>query len=416
MEEKLKAAKEILRKYDQEQLLVKFDELSEDNKIKLLDQILTLDFGDVEKLYENTKIVKDFKKDKIEPIDYVDKEKLKEEETNEYTILGKKEIIEGKLAVVTMAGGQGTRLGHNGPKGTFMVNITPQQSIFEILCNKLKKAKEEYNVYIPWYIMTSKDNNEQTISFFEENQYFGYPKSNIMFFVQGELPMLDTEGKILVNETGLIKEAANGHGGIFATMLDNGVNYDMKTRGIKWIFISGVDNILANYVDPLFIGLAENKKVLAAGKSVVKRSPDEKVGVFCKKNGKPSVIEYTEISESLANQRKENGELLYGESHILCNLFNIEAIERLSKDKLPYHTAFKKATYIDKEGKLVVGDKPNAYKFESFLFDAFELLDDIAILRVKREDEFSPIKNANGEDSPETAKKLYEEWIKRNSK
>ena len=277
----------------------------------------------------------------------------------------------------------------------------------------LKEAGKKYDVTIPWFIMTSRENNEETVNFFEKNRYFGYQKDkNIFFFIQGELPMVDTEGKILIGEDGLIKQAADGHGGIFLSMKKNGIIYDMKSRGIEWAFIGGVDNVLVNMVDPVLLGLAIDKKVLAAGKSVVKAGPHEKVGVFCKRNGKPSVVEYSEISEEMAEATNENGGLIYGESHILCNLFSVKAIEEISKNTLPYHSAFKKAKYLDKDGNLITSDKPNAYKFEAFLFDAFESLDDMAILRVKREEEFAPVKNAEGVDSPETARKLYKEFHK----
>ena len=149
---------------------------------------------------------------------------------------------------------------------------------------------------------------------------------------------------------------------------------------------------------------------------MVKANPHEKVGVFCKKNGKPSVIEYSEITPEMAEERDENGELKYGESHILCNLFNIKAIEKVSQMNLPYHIAFKKAKYIDKDGNVVKPEEPNAYKFEAFLFDAFEALDNLAILRVKREEEFAPVKNAEGVDSPETARKLYRDFHSKKSK
>ena len=184
----------------------------------------------------------------------------------------------------------------------------------------------------------------------------------------------------------------------------------MRKRNIKWVFIGGVDNCLVKMVDPVLMGIAIDKKVTAAGKSVVKANAHEKVGVFCKKNGKPSVVEYSEISEEMAERITADGELVFGESHILCNLFNISSIERMGSMPLPYHSAFKKATYIDKDGNKVVPTSPNAYKFEAFLFDAFGELDDMAILRVKREEEFAPVKNATGVDSPETARELYKKF------
>ena len=412
MEEKYLAAEEKLKKFGQEHLLSQYEKLSKENKVKLLDEILTLDFNEVNELYKKVNNTVDFGSSKIEPIEYTDKSAMSKEELAHYNEIGLKAIKEGKLAAVTMAGGQGTRLGHNGPKGTFDLGLDSHKPIFEILCDTLKDAEKKYGTYVMWYIMTSNENNDATVKFFEEHSYFGYPKEKIIFFKQGELPMIDTQGKVLLGENGLIKKAADGHGGIFLSMKKNGIIYDMKTRGREWAFIGGVDNVLVNMVDPVILGLAIDKKVLAAGKSVVKAGPHEKVGVFCKRNGKPSVVEYSEISKEMAELTNENGDLVYGESHILCNLFSVKAIEEISKNNLPYHSAFKKAKYLDKDGNVVTSDTPNAYKFEAFLFDAFESLEDIAILRVKREEEFAPVKNAEGVDSPETARKLYKEFHK----
>ena len=413
MDEKLKQIEQTLEKYGQEQLLDEYNRLTDEKqKQDFLDSILTIDFNQVKTLYEKSKEEPAFANSKIEPIDYVDKSKLSDEEYEELKEIGTKEIKEGKLAVVTMAGGQGTRLGHTGPKGTFDLGLDTHKSIFEILTDILIKAREDYGVDIPWYIMTSEENNQQTEQFFKEHNYFGYPKGCITFFKQGKLPMISTDGKVLVDENHKIKEAADGHGGIFHSMLKDGVVYDMKARGIEWVFIGGVDNVLVKPVDPILLGLVVKKQVVAAGKSIVKANPQERVGVFCKRNGRPSVIEYTEITPEMAEETDENGELKYGESHILCNLFSLKAIEKVSQMELPYHIAFKKAKYIDKDGNLVVPEKPNAYKFEAFLFDAFESLENFAVLRVKREEEFAPVKNAEGVDSPETARKLYQDFHK----
>ena len=260
--------------------------------------------------------------------------------------------------------------------------------------------------------MASEQNNEQTVEFFEANNYFNYPKEKIVFFKQGELPVLNHEGKVLLNEEKRINKAADGHGGIFISMKKNNIIEDMKEEGINWVFIGPVDNVLVKMVDPIFVGICEEKNVKAGGKSIVKAYPEERVGVFCKKNGKPGVVEYTEISESMSNRKDENGNLVYGESHINCNIFNISVIDEIGENKLPYHSAYKKIPYINKEGEIVKPSEPNAYKFEAFIFDAFEKLEDMAILRVKREEEFAPIKNAEGKDSPETARKLYEEFWK----
>ena len=401
-----------LKSANQTQIINAYDRADEETKRMLMEQVERIDFNQVADLYETTKHEVNFSNDVIEAIPYVDKEKLSKDEFNKFLEIGKNEIKAGRYAVVTMAGGQGTRLGHTGPKGTFDIGLESHKSIFEILIDSLKEDCQKYGVVIPWYIMTSKENNDDTVNFFEEHNYFGYGKENIMFFQQGKLPMVDENGKILINEKGVIKEASDGHGGIFQSMKKNGVTEDMNKRGVKWAFVGPVDNILVKMVDPILLGVMINQNVQAGGKSTVKANAAEKVGVFCKRNGKPGVVEYTEISKEMAERTNEKGELVFAESHLNCNMFSVKAIEDVANKNLPYHIAHKKASYIDENGNLVVPEKPNAYKFESFIFDAFDMLDDMAILRVKREEEFAPVKNAEGTDSPETARKLYEDFYK----
>ena len=407
MENKLKEIQDLLKKHKQEHLLNGYKKLNDNRKKELIEQIQNTDFELIESLYRNTA-----KEDKnidtnVEPIEYLDKYKLKDK-FKYYEEIGQKALRQGKLAAVTMAGGQGTRLGHNGPKGTFDIGLESHKSLFELLSENIKNEADKYGVIVPWFIMTSEENYDDTIEFFKEHNFFGYElNKNIFFFNQGKLPMVDTEGKILIGEDGLIKQAADGHGGVYVALLKNGMLEKMKQMGIEWIYIGGVDNCLAKIVDPVFMGIAIDKGVIGASKSVVKANPKEKAGVFCKKNGRPSVIEYTEISEEMAEAVDKDGELLYGEANILCHIFKLSAIEKMAEKPLPYHSAFKKATYIDKDGNKIVPDSPNAYKFEAFLFDAFGELDDMAVVRVRREEEFAPVKNAEGVDSPKTAKELY---------
>ena len=407
MEAKLEMAKEILAKYGQEHILNFYNELSEQQKTQILDEILTIDFKLLKDLYQQTKIKPNFENSKIEPIAHVTKEKLSQEEIEKYTKIGEEIIKKGKLAVVTMAGGQGTRLGHSGPKGTYDIGLSSHKSIFEILCDNLKKAREKYNADIPWYLMTSKENNKDTVQFFEQNNYFDYPKEAINFFIQGKIAMLDTNGKVLLDENGMIKQAADGHGGIFEAMRKNGVIYSLQEKGIEWVFVSGVDNILAKFVDPVFIGMQADMKQMTASKSVVKAYAEEKVGVFCKRDGKPGVIEYSEISKELAEATDETGGFLLGDSNIVNHQFHISVLEKISTQKLPYHIAFKKANYKNEKGEIIEATEPNSYKFEAFLFDIFSFVPDMLVFRVKREEEFAPVKNAEGKDSPETARELY---------
>jgi len=407
-------AKTKLENSNQKHLLNFYGKMSKEKQERLLAQIEKLDLNQIEKLYDAIKNpVEEKTETKVEPIGYVDKAKLSKEEKVEYTKLGNDALSSGKIAAVTMAGGQGTRLGHKGPKGTYDLGLKSHKTLFEIICDTLKKVQKENGVTIPWYIMTSEENNETTEKFFETNNYFGYPKEAISFFKQGQYPMLDTNGKILLDENGLIKEAADGHGGVYIAMLKNNVIEDMKKKGIKWVVVGGIDNVLVKMFDPIFIGLYLKQGYPSASKSVVKSYPEEKVGVFCKKNGKPSIIEYTELSKEMANDRDENGELKYGESNIIVHIFDVNVIEKITRNKLPYHPAFKKANYMDENGNIVIAEKENAYKFEAFMFDAFEQLDNMSILRVNREEEFAPVKNSDekGVDCPKTARELYKKYF-----
>lgn len=400
-----------LKKYNQEHIL-KYD-LNNKQQEELEKQIENIDFEQLKSLYESTKEEKCIEEKKIEHIPYTDKTKLTKEEQLSLFEIGEQVIKQGHYAVITMAGGQGTRLGHNGPKGTYALDtINGKKYIFEIIIDRLKKAEKQYNVTIPWYVMTSKENHQDTILFLEKNNYFGYNKDKIKFFKQGELPLIDTQGKIILDENAKIKEAADGNGGIYEALSKSGMLQELKQNQIEWIFISGIDNILSNFVDPILLGLTIKENNVIASKSVAKANPQEKVGVFCKMNGKPKIIEYTDLPEEMAEELDENGELMYGEVNIGTYLYNRSVLENLANAKLPYHAAFKKSGYLNANGKFIEPDEPNVFKFETFIFDAFTRYDDMTIMRVKREDEFAPVKNRTGNDSPETAVKLYNEKYK----
>lgn len=387
--------------------------LKDNNQLE--EQVKRIDFEQIMKLYEGTKKSNDIEQKKFEGIGYVEKDKLSRKEYEELSDIGEEVIKNGRYAVVTMAGGQGTRLGHTGPKGTYKIDlVTSEKFLFEILVDSLKQISKKYGVDVPWYIMTSRENNNQTQKFLEEHSYFGYPSEKVKLFMQGELPLIDTNGKILLDKNGCIKEASDGNGGIYEAINKNGVLQDMKQKGIEWIFIGGIDNILLNISDPILIGLTVKQRNLIASKSVVKSNPKERVGVFGRVNGKPKVIEYTELPEKMAEETDANGNLIFGDANILNHLLNIKVLEDLANVKLPYHIALKKAGYLDEHNNYIEPTEPNAYKFEAFIFDAFERYEDMSVLRVKREDEFAPIKNAEGADSPETAKKLYNNKMKEN--
>lgn len=404
-----------LKKYNQEHIIKIMEKFTEEEKEKISKQINGMDFENLTNLY-NELNKEEFNLGKvIEPISALKKNKLPLEQLEEMNDLGKNIIMTGKFAVATMSGGQGTRLGYSKPKGTFKIDVEPKPKyLFEIVCDTLKRANKQYDVVIPWYIMTSEENNDEIIEFFEENNYFEYPKKDVMFFKQGQMPLISEEGKLLVSENKTIKEASDGNGGIFKSMATSGCLADMEKRGVKWIFIGSIDNVLLKMADPSLIGLAEAKNVKIATKSVLKSGPKERVGVICRRDGKVGVIEYSEMPEELAEAVDEDGELIYGESHIMCNLFNLDVLKELSKITLPYHKAYKKNSYLNEDGELVVPEKPNSYKFETFIFDSFNYVSDIAILRGSREVDFAPVKNKEGVDSPATARELYNNYWKNN--
>lgn len=413
MDTNFNKAKKILEKNNQMHVI---PFLKNGKNDAIINQILNIDFKELNNLYKKTKENNIVKKDELSPITALNPKKLSKKELEELEKIGQDIVKNNKFAVSTMAGGQGTRLGHDRAKGTYKINLNEEDKyLFELIVDDLKRANIRYNVVIPWYIMTSKENNKDTVDFLEEKKYFGYPKDFVYIFKQEELPLIDTEGKLLIDKKECIKEASNGNGGIFNSMLKNNVIADMEKRGIEWVFIGSVDNILLKNVDTLLIGLTCKKGTKIGTRTVLKRSPNEKVGVLCKQDNKIEVIEYTELPENISNLKDEDGDLLYGESHIMCNLFNLEAIKKCSTKALEYHVAVKKSEFLDESKNLIKPKEPNAYKFEQFIFDSFKLFDDIAILRGIREEDFAPIKNKEGEDSPQTAKKLYESYWK-NSK
>ncbi len=387
-----------LEKYNQEHLLNFYGELNENEKKHLIDQVNVIDFDLIENLYSGIGKVK-------EEVEVTSMSSFSSRD--DYAKVGLECMKNGEYALVTMAGGQGTRLGFDGPKGTYMLDYGINKSLFEIQCDKLMNIYKMCNVYTSWYIMTSYENNDATVEFFEQNNYFNYPKDRISFFIQDELPMIDINGKILMDSKSNIKMGANGHGGIFLALTKNGIIEKMKRDNVKWIFIGGIDNILLPVDNPDLVGFSVMEDFLVSSMIVEKGYPDEKVGVFCKKNGKPSVIEYIEMTPEMNNLKDDNGNLVYGDAHILCNLFNISVLDSIANKNLPYISALKKADYINELGELVVSEFPNAYKFEMFIFDAFSYVEEVGLLKGLREEIFAPIKNASGVDSPNTASSLY---------
>lgn len=407
----LNKAKEILKTYNQEHLLQFYDELTETEQENLVNQILSINFDEILYLYKKSKFDVTDSTEEVEPLPYYDKSKFTDEELEFYSDIGKTAIHQNSIAVITLAGGQGSRLGINGPKGSFKLDTRPKISLFEVLCNYLKSARDLYGVTIPWYIMTSTDNNNDTIKFFRNNDFFGYGKENITFFIQENLPMIDTKGKLILEEIYKIKVGSNGNGNLFAALKKYDLLTKMRNQGIKWAFIGGVDNVLLNPLDTLFIGLTLHSGNIISSKTLIKEDPTSKDWIFALKNGKPAIVDCENFTSELSKIQDEQGNYLYRETNMLAHLFHIDALDYMKDIDIPYHRAFRKSPFVNYEGMKEVPEKPNIYKFEKFVFDAFSHFDNITLLRVDANDEFSPIKDFTGKYNPEIAKKKYEEMI-----
>lgn len=412
MIDKLNLAEKILKKYNQEHLLNFYNDLSENEKNILIKQILDINFEKIMNLYLASKNNNDLSSTEISPLPHIEKDKLTYNELTYYTQIGEAVIQNNEIAVVTMAGGQGSRLGYKGPKGSYMLDLKPdKKSLFQILAENIIETNIKYNTLIPWYIMTSLENNKQTIDFFKLNDFFGYPKEKIRFFKQDKLPLINTESKLILQEPYIIKEASNGNGNVFRSMKNSGVIDDLKKQQIKWVCFGGIDNVLLKNVDPLFLGLIINNNMEIGSKSIFKKDPLEKTAVYCRKNGKPSILDYDNISLELSESRITNTDTyLYREANMLSHIMSLNAIEKVKDIDLRYHRAFKKNAFVNFEGVKQVPDKPNTFKFESFIFDSFSYFDDMLLLRVNEDEEFAPIKDFTGIYNPDNAIEKYNSY------
>lgn len=320
--------------------------------------------------------------------------------------LGLDAIRAGKVGAVLLAGGQGTRLGLDKPKGTLNIGVDRELYLFEQLFRNLMDVTDQAEAYVPMYIMTSNINHDDTVNFFEEHVYFGYPKDYVKFFVQEMVPACDYEGHVYMESDTEVAMSPNGNGGWFGSMVKAGLLEDIHARGIEWINVFAVDNCLQRIADPLFIGATIDSGCESGAKVVRKAAPDEKVGVLCTEDGRPSIAEYYEMTEEMATARKENGDLLYGFGVILNYLFSEKKLEEIADANMPIHVVEKKIPHVDAEGNPIKPEQPNGYKFETLVLDMVHMMKDCIPYEVVREREFAPIKNLHGVDSLDSAREL----------
>ncbi len=319
--------------------------------------------------------------------------------------LGKELISAGKVAAFVVAGGQGTRLGFDGPKGNFPISPIKNKTLFRIFADSIAAASQKYQADCPWYVMASPLNYGQTTEIFRSNNYYGMGEKNVFVFQQETLPNFSLDGKILLEDKAKIACSPDGHGGSFRALYQSGALDDMKRRGVEFLSYWQVDNPLINIFDPLFIGLHVLDKAEMSSKTLIKSGPKEKVGNFCLVDGRVNVIEYSDLPDELAEKRNPDGSLVFELGSIAIHIINRTFVEKLNAGdfSLPLHRAVKKIQHIDKKGNTVESD---GIKLESFVFDALPLASKSVILQTIRSEEFAPTKNATGVDSVETTRQM----------
>jgi UDP-N-acetylglucosamine/UDP-N-acetylgalactosamine diphosphorylase len=333
---------------------------------------------------------------------------------------GSAAIQAGRVAAFTVAGGQGTRLGYDGPKGTYPVTPVTQKTLFQVFAEKIARSGERFGVTIPWFILTSEINNDATVAAFEAADYFGLSPNSVHFIVQGLVPAVDHEGRILLSEKGKIAMTPDGHGGSLRALVRSGAIDTMQAQGIDIVSYFQVDNPVVQCIDPAFIGFHVLGQSELSSKMVPKAYPLEKVGHFCVQNGTSLVVEYSDMPSAMQESTAPDGSILFKAGSVAIHVFDREFIKRVGGSgegvKLPFHRADKKIPYIDAQGELIKPDAPNGVKFEMFVFDALPLAANPVIIEADRAEDFSPVKNAEGVDSPQTSRddqlRMFARWLK----
>ena len=399
----LQSAKAKLQQYGQEHVLKYYDELTEAEQKDLLTQIDETDFA----VLENCKnLGKSEGRGEFSPLAAMQVSEI-EERKEEFRKIGVETIKAGKVAAVLLAGGMGTRLGSDNPKGMYDIGLTKPVYIFQRIIENLQDTVDQADgAYIHLFIMTSEKNNDATVNFLKEHNFFGYPEDKVTFFKQDMAPASDYNGKVYMEGKGRISTSPNGNAGWYSSMLKAGLRDALLKEGIEWIDIFAVDNVLQRICDPCFVGATVNAGVSCGAKVVRKNAPDEKVGVMCLEDGKPSIVEYYELSQEMMDAKDANGDPAYNYGVILNYLFNEKALNDIAKNTLPLHVVEKKIPYIDENANLVKPEAPNGCKFEQLVLDMIHELDTCLPYEVVREHEFAPIKNKEGVDSVESAREL----------
>ena len=391
-----------LEKYGQLHVLKYYEELSGEEKEELLSQIEQTDF-EVLSLCKKKETLNP--RGKIEPIEVMQLPEI-EEKKSEYTKIGLDAIKAGKVGAVLLAGGMGTRLGSDAPKGVYNIGLTKDVFIFQRLIENLMDVVNQAGAWVPLYVMTSDKNHDATVSFFQEKNYFGYNADYVTFFMQDMAPACDYEGKVYLEAKHKMSTSPNGNGGWFLSMMKWGVADQIRKAGVEWLNVFAVDNVLQRIADPCFVGATIATNSAVGAKVVAKNAPDEKVGAMCLEDGRPSIVEYYDMTPELMAAKNAQGGPAYHFGVILNYLFRVKDLEDIVARKLPLHIVEKKIPYINDYAEYVKPEEPNGYKFETLVLDMIHMMDNCLSFEVIRDREFAPIKNATGVDSLESAREL----------
>lgn len=394
-------AYEKLERHGQLHVLKYYDGLPEEKKAALLGQIESLDFNILQYCKENTTN----QKGEIAPLAAMQLPEI-EKKKEKYTKIGIEEIRQGKVAAVLLAGGMGTRLGSDHPKGMYDIGLTRPVYIFQRIIENMLDVVRQAEGWVRLFVMTSDKNHDMTVEFFEEKKYFGYNRDYVSFFIQDVVPASDYEGKAYMEEPWKISTSPNGNGGWFSSMNKCGLLDVIKNDGIEWINVFAVDNVLQRIADPCFVGAVIDNGCVAGAKVVKKNSPDERVGALCLEDGRPSIVEYYELTDEMKAAKDADGNPAYDFGVILNYIFRTKELEMIMDRQLPLHVVEKQIPYMNEKGEHVEPETPNGYKYETLVLDMIHQVDNCLAYEVDRDKEFAPIKNATGIDSVETAREL----------
>jgi len=403
-----------LAPYGQEHILRFWDELDDTARARLAQQVASLDLELIDELVrtrlsdDRSGVTFDFGPVEVTGPPRTDEERSAYERARE---VGGRLLREGRAACVVVAGGQGTRLGYDGPKGTFPIGPVSQRSIFQLHVEKIRALGRRHDTHIPLFVMTSVTNDEATRTFFERNGNFGLPDEDVFFFVQGMVPAVDLSGRLILDAPGHVFQNPNGHGGVLSALVDSGGTAEMKGRGITDIFHFQVDNVLVDPAEPVFLGFHHLTGAEMSSKVTPKRNAEEPVGVTVRRSdGRTAVVEYMDLGDEQARRKAPDGSLLFAAANLCIFWYTVDFVEAVDgRGGLPYHLARKKVPAVDENGKCVEPTEPNGVKFETFVFDALPQAERTFLMEIDRAEEFAPVKNATGEDSVASARQAMTE-------